>query len=176
MGYEPHARGEYVSPAVEAELLTQTTDDGFPPLRLERGRGQIVLTSDAGPINWKSRGLVRVGIYAFFVRGTAYKPTAVRRADTRPGREVTVIREKYNPHDKNAVAVAVAPAGVVGYVNRQRAASLSKVMDAGTKVRGLMLVGAASGRDSVVVPRMLLAERGLLRHLCRDTDIGDGWL
>lgn len=54
-------------------------------------------------------------------------PEAVRRL--KRGEELMLLREPANPHDRNAVAVLTQDGQKLGYVPRQDAPSVAKVLD-----------------------------------------------
>lgn len=60
--------------------------------------------------------------------------------------ETSLERDKYNPYDKNAIKVIITikkadikRTGCIGYVNREVAEVLSKVLDKGIKAKAILL-------------------------------------
>ena len=75
-------------------------------------------------------------------------------------------REPDNPHDSNAIAV-YAGRTKAGYVNKQTAARLARVMDAGLDILAISTRGARAGMDSNV-PQILAGERRVMERLRRE--------
>lgn len=73
------------------------------------------------------------------------------------------VREPANEHDANAAAIhAGRPAKNIGYVNKQRAAWVAKLLDAGQELDGIIFQSKASS------PRVLLTSPEMLAYLQRD--------
>lgn len=83
--------------------------------------------------------------YSAIVAGTGFEGRDGRiKAYARPGMPVLLKREPDNPHDPNAIAVHLPVRKwytlfrevplQIGYIKRNRAASLAKHMDAGGKI------------------------------------------
>jgi hypothetical protein len=78
--------------------------------------------------------------------------------DLAPGVALMLRRDPDNPHDANAVAVDLPPAGQLGWVPRELAAGLSRAIDAGRPWSAVMLrEQRASPRDPRTGITMLLA-------------------
>jgi hypothetical protein len=89
--------------------------------------------------------------FSAVVAGTGFDGRATRvRAFAHPGTPVELRREPDNPHDENAVAVYLLvkrwytlfrPVAMhVGYLKRQRAATLAKKMDGGIAIKEAKVV------------------------------------
>lgn len=140
---------------------------GLPNLRLIRERGQLVLTVPQGMVNFRSRSLHRLGIYTFRVRGSSYYGPALRAAPLSPGSRVRLAREPQNEYDPNAVAIwPTRGPGPIGYVNRQNAARLSKLLDADESLEAITMSGSPAGKDEEPVT-VLVARPGVVAHLLR---------
>lgn len=145
-------RSEYLPREREAEVIA-VDEDGAVNLRLKRVRDLLVLTAPGGEwINPFSPALRRLGITMFKLRGVAYYAEAAKAGDFSPGAPVRLVREPDNKHDPNAIAVYAADGtGPAGYVNKQNAARLTKVIDSGEQLEALSVRGARPGRDDVPV-------------------------
>lgn len=81
------------------------------------------------------------------------------------------MREPDNPHDANAIAIYADGTGkLVGYVNKQNAARLATLMDAGLPLAAISTRGNASGFFEFV-PQILVCSPRLMEHLLRDTKL-----
>ncbi|WP_199272698.1 HIRAN domain-containing protein [Streptomyces broussonetiae] len=146
----------------------------MPRLHLIEYQGDLRLCEDVtgllvGPTD---RRLHLAGIYATNVRGERYYAKAAREADLRPGRLVRLVPEPDNPHDPNALAVYPEQGpGPVGYVNKAKARSWSKVLAEGVRLRTITLRGTGPGRpcDAVAV---LAADPKVIDHLLSPRPIG----
>lgn len=160
-------RDEYLSPEVEARSLV-LDGNGLPTAELRRVKDRFVIVTSDGMVNPKSRSIYRLGLHAFQVRGTAHHQAAANRGDFRPGTPVHLAREPNNPHDPNAIAVfADNVYNRAGYVPKQTAARLTKLIDAGADVVAISLRGGGP-RTADVVPTVLAAERHVMEHLTRN--------
>lgn len=162
-------RSDYLSSEREAELFT-LGEDGMPAGYLEMWEKQLVMTPDKKPgamVNPKSARLHKLGIYSFSVRGTSHHEQAVKSANLRPGKSVRLVREPQNPYDSNAIAIyAETGRHPIGYVNKQNAARLAKVMDAGQEIAAISTRGNGPGSVGLV-PMILAARPEVLAHLMR---------
>lgn len=147
--------------------------DGMPALHLVRysdsgGEGVLRLVEDAtgllvGPTH---RGLAKAGIYVSQLRGEAYNEVACRRGDFSPGAHVRLVREPSNPHDANAIAVFDGTGKhKAAYVNKQKARTLSKLIDAGATLEAVSVRGARAGRNCPQVAVLAAAPPVLARLL-----------
>lgn len=169
---EPEREGEswYVPNDRDASRFTSV--GGPPPLHLIEYRdsgGEKVLRlcedSTGLLVGPSDNRLPKVGIYVSQLRGEAYHEAACRAGDFTPGAPVTLKREPDNPHDKNAVAVFDATGRhMAAYVNKQQAARLSKLLDAGKPVEAVSLRGTKGGSACSQVA-ILAAEPTVLQHL-----------
>ena len=125
-------------------------DGGMPTLHLIRyrdssGESVLRLCEDStgllvGPTD---RRLAAAGIYVSNLQGEAYYKAACKAGDFSPGTTVRLKREPENPHDSFAVAVTADDddAKVAAYVNKQKARTLSKLLDSGVELRAVSLRG-----------------------------------
>lgn len=146
--------------------------DGMPSLRLihyrDQGGEQVLrLCEDStgllvGPTDMR---LPRVGIFVSQLRGEAHHQQDCRAGDFRPGQTVRLVREPANPYDANAIAVYDSTGKhMAAYVNKQKARSLSKLIDTGRDVVGVSIRGTDAGVpcDQVAI---IAADPAVLRHL-----------
>jgi len=88
---------------------------------------------------------VKLGIWTANVRGIDYhKADAGRPIQRREQRSKE--REPDNSHDRNAIAV-LAAGRPIGYYNKQMAAKLAKLMDAGLVLEAIALAGSPRGKN-----------------------------
>lgn len=139
----------------------------MPRLHLIDYQGRLRLCEDstgllAGPTD---RRLHLAGLHVTNLRGEKYYPDAARNADLRPGLRLRLVRDPDNPHDPFAVAVYPEQGeGPVGYVNKQKARSWSKLIADGAQLSAVSLRGTGPGTtcDAVAV---LAAEPRVVDHL-----------
>lgn len=159
-------RQDYVSGDRELEVLVLDAATGMPQLKLVEIGDRLVLVTPRGEvINPRSRNLYKLGIFSFAIRGTAYHPWGTRMGDFRPGTPIRLEREPDNPHDANAIA-AYAPdlERPAGYVNKQNAGRLAKLIDAGVEIEAIATRGSESGAERVV-PCVMACSADLMGHL-----------
>ncbi len=111
------------------------------------------------------RRLSSIGIYVSQLRGERYYSAACRMGDFRPGRPVALHREPDNEFDSNALVVFdESGTHLAAYVNKQKARSLSNLIDSGTELRAISIRGTASGKpcDQVAI---LAASPHVVAHL-----------
>jgi hypothetical protein len=117
-----------------------------------------------------NRTLSKHGLVSFKVRGDAYY--SAPKADTSPGRAAKLVREPSNKHDPNAIAIWALDrnghAVKVGYVNRGRAPSLAKRMDAGEAVEAYFMRGDPPGSSKSGPPAVILTTGARMAKLLRD--------
>lgn len=149
VGYE----SPYLPSDRHAELLVPRPD-GLPPLHLSRYRGALWLTEDTTGklVNAKSRSLRSLGIWGATVRGTDHYDAKARLGTAE------LVREPDNPFDANAVAVHVG-GKIIGHFNKQKAAALAKVLDAGEQLEATII--------SADPAKVLAARPEVLAHLRR---------
>lgn len=156
-------RSEYLSPEDEARHVT--LDNGMPNIRLVRKRGQLVMVVPKGMVNFRSRALPRMDIYAFRARGVTHYEEAVMAASLSPGTKLRLVREPTNEFDTNAIAIySDRGVGPLGYVNRQNAARLAKALDAGQSFAAITLSGSPAGRDGDPFT-ILVARPDVITHM-----------
>ncbi|MPV50133.1 hypothetical protein GCG21_08965 [Pseudactinotalea sp. HY160] len=143
---------EYLPREQEADVI-QFNQDGAINLRLQPVRDLWVLTAPGGQwINPSSPALRRAGITVFKLRGAAHYAAAATAGDFSPGAPVRLVHEPNNEHDPNAIAVwAARGTGPAGYVNKQNAARLVKMIDAGQTLEAISVRGALAGEDGVTI-------------------------
>ncbi len=144
--YQPFRRDEYL-PAEKEKELVQVDSQGIPNFVLARQRGQIVVKIPGrGVINPRSRTLYKTGVFIFRTRGTDYYQPEGKRGSFTAGKSVGLVREPNNKYDPNAVKVtrpnSTAP---VGYVNKQNAARMAKIMDSGKSFEAISMKGDKTG-------------------------------
>ncbi|MDP9405386.1 MAG: HIRAN domain-containing protein [Actinomycetota bacterium] len=111
------------------------------------------------------RRLQRAGIFVSQLRGEAYHEQDCRRGDFAPGSPVKLVREPSNPHDPNAVAIYDSSGRHhAAYVNKQKARSLARLLDAGQELAAISIRGTKAGVACSQVA-ILAADPGVLRHL-----------
>jgi hypothetical protein len=108
-------------------------------------------------IDYKILALRHFQIFAFRVVGMAYYEDPDKPFKVRNGQRVQIMREVDNEHDRNAVAITTGRSGQkIGYVNKQRAAWVAKLLDAGQELDGIIFqTKAASPRVLLAPPEML---------------------
>jgi hypothetical protein len=147
-------------------------DGGMPLLHLIRyrsgGESVLRLCEDStgllvGPTD---RRLAPAGIYVSNLRGLSYHKTACRRGDFSPGTVVRLKREPANKSDPFAVAVTEDSDGapVAAYVNKQKARTLSKLLDSGADLVAVSLRGSTSGIADEQIS-ILVAAPAVVAHL-----------
>ena len=156
-------RSEYLSSEDEARYLT--VDNGMPNIRLVRERGQLAMVVPQGMVNFRSRTLARMDIYAFRARGVTHYEDAITAASLSPGSKVRLVREPDNEYDPNAIAIySGRGVGPLGYVNKQNAARLAKALDAGEAFAAITLSGSPAGRDGDPLT-ILAAHPDVIAHM-----------
>lgn len=82
------------------------------------------------------------------VVGGRYHDGAVKAtAKLKKGEELWLIRETNNPHDKNAVTVHTAEGQKLGYVPRQDAPAVAKVLDTDTPCKATVRTAGSTSID-----------------------------
>ena len=156
-------RAGYVPPAVaQSELVAGP--DGMPPLRLvSSNNGLDLALPDGQLVDYKILALRHFQIFAFRVVGMSFYEDPNKPFKFRNGQRIQAVREPDNEHDANAVAITTGrPAKKIGYVNKQRAAWVAKVLDAGQELDGIIIQSKAAS------PRVLLTTPEMLAYLQRD--------
>jgi hypothetical protein len=156
-------RAGYVPPAAAKSQLV-AGPDGMPPLRLvPSNNGLDLALPDGELIDYKILALRHFQIFAFRVVGMGFYEDPDKPFKFRNGQRVQAVREPDNEHDVNAVAIhAGRPANKIGYVNKQRAAWVAKLLDAGQELDGIIIQSKAAS------PRVLLTTPEMLAYLQRD--------
>ncbi|MRX42343.1 HIRAN domain-containing protein [Agromyces kandeliae] len=157
------AQSRYLPSSRWDELLSPAVDP--PRLRLVPYRGEWWLeeTTTGQLVKVANRHLAALGIWTCAVRGVKYYGDAAKVASLSPGTPVQLVREPNNPHDANAIAV-VADGLPVGHVNKQMAARMAHLLDAGDPLRAISVAGSAAGVEPDRV-HVLAASPALLSHL-----------
>ncbi|GAA3703408.1 hypothetical protein GCM10022399_19990 [Terrabacter ginsenosidimutans] len=141
---------------------------GMPPLHLIPYQDGLRLCEDSTGllVSPNDRRLPGVGIFVVNVRGETYYKAACKAGDFSPGVSVRLRREPDNPYDANAVAITADADGapVIGYVNKQKARIMSRIIDGGAVLEAISLRGNRAGvvTDQVAI---LAAEPELIDHL-----------
>lgn len=151
-------RAGYVPPAAaKSELVAGP--DGMPPFRLVPSSNGLDLALHNGQlVDYKILALRHFQIFAFRVVGMSFYEDPDRPFKFRNGQRVQAVREPNNEHDANAVAITTGrPAKKIGYVNKQRATWVAKLLDAGQELDGIVIQSkAASPRVLLTTPEMLV--------------------
>lgn len=156
-------RAGYVPPA-EAKSELVAGPDGMPPLRLVSSSNGLDLALHNGQlVDYKILALRHFQIFAFRVVGMGFYEDPNKPFKFRNGQRVQAVREPNNEHDANAVAITTGrPAKKIGYVNKQRATWVAKLLDAGQELDGIVIQSKAAS------PRVLLTTPEMLAYLQRD--------
>jgi hypothetical protein len=120
--------------------------DAMPPFALRPHHGELWLAEQTTGkfVNVGNRNLVALGLWTVDVRGLTHHLSEVKQSDLSPRSRVTLIREPDNEFDRNAIAVH-STNGIIGYVNKQMASRMAKVLDSGGRLSALTLAGEPSG-------------------------------
>lgn len=156
-------RAGYVPPeAAKSQLVAGP--DGRPPLRLVASNNGLDLALPDGElVDYKILALRHFQVFAFRVVGMGFYEDPDKPFRLRNGQRVTAVREPDNEHDANAVAIYTGrPVKKIGYVNKQRAAWVAKLLDAGQELDGIIIQSKAAS------PRVLLTTPEMLAYLQRD--------
>lgn len=143
-------------------------DGGMPPLRLIPYKDGLRLCEDSTGllVSPNDRRLPGAGIFVVNVRGETYYKAACKAGDFSPGVAVRLRREPDNPYDMNAVAITADTddAPVIGYVNKQKGRTMSRLIDGGTVLEAISLRGNRAGvvTDQVAI---LAADPAVVAHL-----------
>ncbi|RAX16355.1 hypothetical protein DC347_11130 [Pseudarthrobacter sp. AG30] len=156
-------RAGYVPSAAATSQLV-AGPDGMPPLRLVPSNNGLDLALPNGElIDYNILALRHFRIFAFRVVGMGFYEDPEKPFRFRNGQRVRAVREPANEHDSNAVAIyAGPPAKKIGYVNKQRATWVAKLLDASQELDGIIIQSKASS------PRVLLTTPEMLAFLQRD--------
>lgn len=143
----------YISDDLAKELLVPN-NDGLPPLHFTTYQGAEWLAEDTSGklVNVQNRYLRRIGVWASRVRGDQHYPNAAKLGPAE------FVREPDNEHDPNAIAI-YSDGAKIGYVNKQKAVGLTKLLDAGTVLQVRII--------SVDPPKWVAAEPHVMTHLRR---------
>jgi hypothetical protein len=155
-------RAGYVPPkAAKCQLMPGP--DGLPPLRLlPSNNGLDLALPDGKLVDYKILALRHFQIFAFRVVGMGFYEDPNKPFRFRNGQRVQAVREPDNEHDANAVAIYMGrPAKKIGYVNKQRAAWVAKLLDSGQKLDGIIIQSKSAS------PRVLLTTPEMLTYLQR---------
>lgn len=78
-----------------------------------------------------------------------YEGVVKATAKLKKGEEVLLIRETNNPHDKNAVTVHTIEGQKLGYVPRQDAPAVAKVLDSEVPCKATVRVAGSTSIDII---------------------------
>jgi hypothetical protein len=156
-------RAGYAPPAAAKSQL-MAGPDGMPPLRLvPSNNGLDLALPDGELVDYKILALRHFRIFAFRLVGMGFYQDPDKPFRFRNGQRIQTLREPDNEHDANAVAIYTGrPAKKIGYVNKQRAAWVAKLLDAGQELDGIIIQSNAAS------PRVLLSTPEMLAYLQRD--------
>jgi hypothetical protein len=135
-------------------------DYSLAQAEFDDGRGFVVVrNSDGQRLQW--RGLPRkAGLESINVVGEQYYALALRDQSFTPGRRLVLQRQPQNPFDTNAIAVFNSDASLqVGYLPREDAKRLARVLDKGTRLDAFSIWEVLDGGRRVQV-RVLLIKPG----------------
>ncbi|NQX13601.1 HIRAN domain-containing protein [Microbacteriaceae bacterium VKM Ac-2855] len=133
---------ELLAPGKASLRLTKQTDGTF----------WLTETTTGLLVNVGNRKLAALGIWTVSVRGTSYYEGIAA-----PGDPVKLVREPNNPYDKNAIAIH-HKSGQLGHYNKQMAARMAKLIDAGTKLEA---VAIASNKVIAASPSVMARLRSI---------------
>jgi hypothetical protein len=138
-------RAGYVPPASAKRQLVAGAD-GRPPLRLvPSNNGLDLALPDGELVDYKILALRHFQIFAFRLVGMGFYEDPNEPFKFRNGQRVQAVREPDNEHDVNAVAIYTGrPAKKIGYVNKQRASWVAKLLDAGQELDGIIIQSKAA--------------------------------
>ncbi|KFF31685.1 HIRAN domain-containing protein [Bifidobacterium bombi] len=166
--YAPIYSQFFLPPEHQLDLVT-VDSQGNTNLKLGLYNGQLVLEAPNGLLPCRASGQIyKLGIFTGTLRGTSYYDAAFLRADTRPLRPAILRREPGNKYDRNAIAILAPNAGIVGYVNKQNAARLSKRLDKGAPYMAIFTSGSPSGQDSTPTS-ILIAPENTLQSILKNS-------
>ena len=152
--------GRFVGSDGEILLHLVPTDRyGQPKLLLvEDSTGLLADSGDAR--------VTALGIFAGRLRGQGHYQAVGRAGDFRPGAELALLRERDNPHDRDAIGLAAKGSDrVIGYIGKAHAGRLAKRLDAGEKYRAISTTGTKGGRAAELVMHYLAAPAGLMAQM-----------
>lgn len=121
------------SPSTSSKLL------GVPPsrARMSERASRLLERAKSDDLYSKVVGVTQ--------RNTNGRPRQQVVKDLKVGETLSLVREPFNPHDRNAIRVNSAGGEQVGYINRDVAEPLSEILDSGTRVR--VIVSALTGGE-----------------------------
>lgn len=152
----------YLPPeAAKGQLVAGS--DGMPPLRLVASNNGLDLALPDGElVYYKILALRHFKIFAFRLVGMGFYQDPDKPFRFRNGQRIQTLREPDNEHDANAVAIYIGrPAKKIGYVNKQRAVWVAKLLDSGQKLDGIIIQSKSAS------PRVLLTTPEMLAYLQR---------
>lgn len=168
MEYVPIYSHFFLPPEHQLDLVT-VDSQGNTNLKLGLYSGQLVLEAPNGLLPNRASGQIyKLGIFTGPLTGYSYYEAAYLRADTRPMRPAILRREPGNKYDRNAVAVLVPNTGLIGYVNKQNAARLSKRLDKGELYTAIFTSGCRPDLDSTPAS-ILIAPENTLRSILENS-------
>ena len=171
--YVPIYSSAFLPPEHQLDLVT-IFDDGNTNLKLALFNGQLVLEAPNGILPNKASGQTyKLGVFTCSLRGGSHYEKALRAADTRPLRPAMLVREPGNQYDRNAVAIHAPNAGLIGYVNKQNAASLAKHMDSGEEYSAMFTCGNAPGAGNGNPGAVLIAPTKVMTTIMRNSGLMD---
>lgn len=156
----------FVPRTAEPDRLTPPPGE-HPALRLVHLHDWLALCEDRTGliVGVKDRRLAALGIYSLPARGLKHHESDARRGDFAAGRTLRLVREPANPHDPNAIAVYDHTGRYcAGYINRQKARTLARLIDAGTVLDAISTRGTGPGQPCDKV-EILAAPPEMMRHL-----------
>ena len=143
-------------PDEDAKQRITATPRGTTPLRLVTSKyGFDLAFSDGKLVDHQLLALRQLNIFAFRIRGTSYYDDP----RLQPGQKLLILREQDNPHDPNAILLTTPNGLKIGYVNKQRAKWVARLIDEGTRLQGIIL------QAGPYVPIALLAPADVLASL-----------
>lgn len=162
-------QSDYLHSSRWDELL-QLRPDGMPPVRLRRQgyEWHLVEERTGKVVSVGNRKLRPLGLWTVRVRGLDHHKAETQAAELFAGSPLTLTREPDNPFDSSAIAVSGANTkGTIGYVNKQMAAGLAKILDGGTEIEAISLCGSQAGSRQQGNVKLVAATPEIIRWLRR---------
>ena len=139
-------------------------DYELEPSQGDEGRGFVVRrVSDGQRLRWqtlpKSHGIESVNIV-----GVSHRLDALQDPSFAADQPLALVPEPDNPHDPNAIAVWNASRTIhVGYLPREYAAKLAKVLGSGPKIACMAIWETRKGKQRIALRALMVEEHAKLR-------------
>lgn len=162
-------QSDYLHSSRWDELL-QLRPDGMPPVRLRRHgyEWHLVEERTGKVVSVGNRKLRPLGLWTVRVRGLEHHKAEAKAAELSAGAPLSLTREPDNPFDSWAIAVSGANTkGTIGYVNKQMAAGLAKILDSGTEIEAISQCGSQAGSRQQGNVKLVAATPEIMRWIRR---------